>query len=392
LVVVVLLLVWGVAVAVRDASGVGDRVVALDASFGSSKGIWVERSVVRSLPTSGGAWDRLAKDALGEWGVANLAYQDSRHDVYTLAGALYAVRMNDTAMRARVVSSIESAIGTEDGGRTLGLGRNLTGYVLAADLVGYRSARFSAWLDQVRFESLEGNTLVSTHMDRPNNWGTHAGAARIAVARYLGDEADLAAAVRVFRGYLGDRAVYARFQFGDPEWQADPSAPVPINPAGSVKNGYVVDGAVVDDVRRCECAVTSPAPKENYQWEAMQGIVTQATLLDAAGYDDVWRWSDAAIARAVGFLYEQALFPAEGDDTFLPYLIDAGLGTRYSVGVEAQMGKSIGYTDWTHTPGTTTAVPATTTTVPATTTTVTAGASYRSGSVGVASMSTWPES
>ena len=343
-------------------SGVRDRALALDASFGSSKGIWVERSVVQSLPTSGNAWDRLAADAVGDWGVASLAYTDSRHDVYTLAGALYAVRMNDTAMRARVVSSIESAIGTEDGGTTLALGRNLTGYVLAADLVGYGSARFSAWLDQVRVEVLDGRTLLSTHMDRPNNWGTHAGAARIAAARYLGDEADLAAAVRVFRGYLGDRGAYAGFEFGDPEWQADPSAPVPINPAGSVKNGYVVDGAIVDDVRRCVCVVTSPAPKENYQWEAMQGIVTQATLLDVAGYDDVWRWSDAAIARAVRFLYEQAQFPAEGDDRFLPYLIDTGLGTGYSVGVEAQTGKSIGYTDWTHRPS------ATTTTAPTTTT------------------------
>jgi len=45
----------------------------------------------------------------------------------------------------------------------------------------------------------------------------------------------------------------------------------------------------------------------------------------------------------------------------LPYLIDAGLGTRYSVGVEAQMGKSIGYTDWTHVPATTTTVAAATT-------------------------------
>ena len=32
-------------------------------------------------------------------------------------------------------------------------------------------------------------TLVSTHENRPNNWGTHAGAARAAVARYLGDSA-----------------------------------------------------------------------------------------------------------------------------------------------------------------------------------------------------------
>ena len=75
-------------------------------------------------------------------------------------------------------------------------------------------------------------TLVSTHEDRPNNWGTHAGAARAAIAAYLGDSAQLARTALVFRGYLGDRAAYAGFEFGDLSWQCDPAAgPSGINPA-----------------------------------------------------------------------------------------------------------------------------------------------------------------
>ena len=343
---------------------------SLDGSFGDSRDLWVGRDVVRSLPTSGTAWERLADDATGNWGSPDIQDQNSNHDVLTLAGALYAVRTNDTAMRARVVDAIEGAVGTERGGRTLALARNLTGYVLAADLIGYDSPRFHSWVDGVRTADLDGRTLISTHEDRPNNWGTHAGAARIAAARFLGDTADLQRATAVFRGFVGDRSAYTGFNYGDAAWQADPGAPVGINPAGATKQGYVVDGAIVDDVRRCECAVTSPAPRENYQWEAMQGIVTQATLLDAAGQDDVWSWSDAAIRRAVDFLYVQARFPAEGDDGFLTFLIDAHLGTNYSAGSEGRSGKSIGYTGWTHADATATATPSPTTTATTTPTTI----------------------
>lgn len=227
----------------------------LDSSFGPSKNIWIARDELRSLPMSGSAWERLVADARGDWGTPEVSNQDSQHDVMTLAGALYAVRMDDAAMRSRVVAAIEGAIDTERGGRTLALARNLTGYVLAADLVGYDSPRFRTWVDTTRTEELDGRTLISTHEDRANNWGTHAGAARIAAARFLGDEAELQRAATVFRGYLGDRAAYSSFRFGDSTWQADETLPVPINPAGARKNGIVVDGAIVDDVRRCECPV-----------------------------------------------------------------------------------------------------------------------------------------
>ncbi len=320
----------------------------LDGSFGPTRNLWIDQSTLMALPTSGAAWDRLAGDATGSWGSADVSDQNSDHDVLTFAGALYAVRQNDPGMRSRVVSAIESAIGTEQGGRTLALGRNLTGYVLAADLVGYDSARFRNWLTAVRSASLDGRSLIDTNAERPNNWGTHAGAARIAADLFLGDSSDLDRTAKIFYGLLGDRSAYAGFNFGDSDWQANPSAPVPINPAGATRDGVVVDGALVDDIRRCGCSVSSPAPRENYQWEAMQGIATQATLLYAAGYDDVWTRSDSAIGRAVRFLYEQADFPAEGDDAFVLFLLDAGLGTNYAGGEKASMGKSIAYTDFTH--------------------------------------------
>ncbi len=341
---------------------------SLDGSFGASSNIWIERDVLRSLPTSGRAWDNLADDATGSWGGADVGDNTSKHDTLTFAGALYAVRQNDTGMRERVVDAIESAVGTETSGNALSLSRNLTGYVLAADIIGYRSDRFASWVDSMRSTDREGRTLISTHEDRPNNWGTHAGAARMVADLYLGDRADLERARDVFLGWLGDRTRYDDFSFGDLEWQADERNPVAVNPAGATKDGHFVDGALPDDIRRCECSVTSSPPKENYQWEAMQGVLAQATILSNQGYTDVWTASDSAVRRAVSFLYDHSDFPAEGDDRFLPYLIDAGLGTSYADGVEAQTGKSIGYTDWTHAAGVEAVpTPTTPTTAPPTT-------------------------
>ncbi len=340
---------------------------SLDASFGASSNIWIDRDVLRSLPTSGRAWDNLADDATGSWGNANVGDNTSKHDTLTFAGALYAVRQNDTGMRERVATALESAVGTETSGNALSLSRNLTGYVLAADVIGHRSTRFTAWVDTVRRSNRDGRTLISTHEDRPNNWGTHAGAARMAADLYLGDQADLDRARNVFFGWLGDRTRYNGFRFGDLDWQADERNPVGVNPAGATKSGHLVDGALPDDIRRCECAVSSTPPKENYQWEAMQGVLAQATILSNQGFTDVWTASDSAVRRSVSFLYDHADFPAEGDDRFLPYLIDAGLGTSYANGVEAQTGKSLGYTDWTHAPGVQTVPPTSPTTAAPTT-------------------------
>ena len=119
-----------------------------------------------------------------------------------------------------------AAIGTEKGGRTLALGRNLVSYVIAADLIDLKrydagsDQQFRSWLAAVRKETLDGKTLISTHEVRPNNWGTHAGASRVAADRYLGDKADLARAAQVFKGWLGDRSAYAGFKYGELAWQA----------------------------------------------------------------------------------------------------------------------------------------------------------------------------
>jgi hypothetical protein len=312
-----------------------------------SGGIWTSAAELASKPMSGAAWSALKSTADEALGTPNISDQDSKHDTNTLAVALVYARTGQAPYRSKAAAAILSAIGTEAGGRTLALGRNLSGYVIAADLIQLRSydaagdARFRAWLSAVRRSNLDGKTLISTHEDRPNNWGTHAGASRIAAALYLGDTTDLARAVLVYRGWLGDRGAYSGFSYGDLDWQSSPGAPVGINPVGAMIEGHPVGGVLPDDQRRGG-GFTWPPSCENYTWEARQGAVVMAEMLKRAGYPS-YAWSNNALLRSFQWSYGNGC-PASGDDTWIPVLVNNAHGTTYPVG--DGVGKNMGYTDW----------------------------------------------
>jgi alginate lyase len=332
----------------------GGPVVRPTRPPGPVAGIWTTRGELASRPTSGPAWRALKSAADGPVGLADIADQNSHADVNTLACALVYARTGAAAYRAKAAGAIAAAIGTERGGRTLALGRNLASYVIAADLIdlgGYDSSldtRFRSWLSAVRTETLDGSTLIHTHETRPNNWGTMAGASRAAADVYLGDTADLQRAARVFRGYLGDRAAYAGFSFGDLSWQADPSQPVGIVPTGAVRAGLLIDGALPDDMRR-GCSFAIPPCATNYPWEALQGVMVQAEILTRRGYD-AFGWQDRAVLRAVQFLDRiDRLYGgwwAMSDDQWQPWVVNGVYGTSLRAVSPAHAGKVMGWTDW----------------------------------------------
>jgi len=318
-------------------------------------GIWIGPAEIAALPTSGPAWDAVLAAAEQPMLAPDLADKDDRTDTMVIAKALVHARTGEARYRDEVVTACRAAIGTEAGGSCLAFGRNLTGYVIAADLVGLDpddDAVFRTWLRCALDERLEGRTLRSTHEDRPNNWGTHAGASRAAVAAYLGDAGELARVATVFKGWLGDRSSYAGFIYRDRSWQFDPEAPVGINPAGATREfegrECSIDGVLPDDQRRGG-RFTWPPPRENYVYEALQGALVQAVILHRAGYD-VWSWQDQALLRAFRWLHEQANFPAEGDDTWQPHIVNHFYGTNFPAPVPSRPGKSVGWTDWTMEP------------------------------------------
>lgn len=281
----------------------------------------------------------------------DLSNQDDPTNVQVLAKALVYARTGLEAYRTDVIRACMAAMGTERGARTLSLGRELIAYVIAADLVELppdADKKFRLWLSALRNQKLRGRTLISTHEDRPNNWGTHAGASRLAVDAYLRDTLDIKQAAKVFKGYLGDRSAYSGFKYGKLDWQANPGAPVGINPKGSTREGHSIDGVLPDDQRRAG-GFEWPPPKENYVYEGLQGALAQAVILDRLGYD-VWNWQDKALLRAFTWLHEQADFPARGDDTWQPYIINYYYGANFPTTVPSRAGKNVGWTDWTHAP------------------------------------------
>ena len=314
-----------------------------------NSGIWVNREEILQCPTSGPAWDSLKREADTPTGSPNLSDKNDRVNVRVVAKALVYARTGEERYRTEVICACMAAIGTEAAGQTLALGRELAAYVIAADLVQLPTDKdkiFRKWLKQILGQSLRGRTIRSTHEDRPNNWGTHAGASRAAVAAYLNDARELERTAQVFRGYLGDRDAYSGFKFKDRSWQADPNKPVGINPKGARKRGYSIDGVIADDQRRCG-KFTWPPPKENYVYEALQGALVQAVILNRVGYA-TWDWGNKALLRAFTWLHNVALFPAEGDDTWQPHIINYYYNASFPAPTPSKPGKNIGWTDWTH--------------------------------------------
>jgi hypothetical protein len=311
-------------------------------------GIWTSAAEISKLPATGLMWNNLKAGADEPIGKPNLADFEDSVNVAILAKALVYARTGNEAYRQQVITACMQAIGTE-GTETLALGRELLAYVLAADLVklpANEEATFRTWLRTMLTKNLGSQSLRSSNEGRPNNWGMHCGATRAAIARYLDDATELERTARVFKGWLGDRNTYADFSYDPNElaWQSNPAAPVGINPLNAMIQGHSVDGVLPDDQRRAG-PFAWPPPPENYVYGALQGALMQATILYRAGYD-VWNWQNKALLRAMKWLYHEGNYPADGDDEWLPHIVNHFYGTAFPAPMPASPGKNAGWTDW----------------------------------------------
>lgn len=346
----------------------------------SSASLWISREEIAKLPTSGAAWDDLLKNAQPD-AEPDFGNQDTKSDTTTVANAFVYARTGDRKYGDRVVASIRKIVdpsylnynpknspSNSSNWDWLGILRGLGSYPIAASLIDLKTydpntdQLFRTWLKQAVRAVAEGvrGSVVSAQEERPNNFGTHGAASRIAVDLYLGDTADLDKAITIFKGYLGEKG-YSNspaYKFGSLWWQADESHPMGINPKGATKNGHDIDGVLPDDQRRsvdagkqCEGFVWPPC-KTTYEWEGMQGNLVAAELLYHAGYPS-YDWGDQAIRRAVDWLYRTTFadgknYPAEGDDLWQVWIINKRYHTTYPTKIGGTPGKMMGYADWTH--------------------------------------------
>ncbi len=319
-----------------------------------ARALWLDTEEIQALPAEGAAWDALRRVASKPIDRPNLSNQDDPTNVRVLARALLYARTGDAEAKRSVEQALRRVRGTERRANVLALARELLSYVIAAELVGLEGQErrdFDAWLRRLQARTFEGRTLRSTHEDRPNNWGTHAGATRLAVAIHLADRDEVERAAHVFKGWLGEAGGWRGFEFGDASWQPPFSffRRHAVNPVGARRRGHSIDGVLPDDQRRGG-GFRWPPPKENYVYEALQGAVVQAVLLERRGYP-AFEWGDRALLRAFRWLHDEADFPAEGDDAWLPHIVNRAYGTDFPARTPTRPGKGMGFADWTHASG-----------------------------------------
>lgn len=306
---------------------------------GAEIGIWTSARELAGVPTTTAAWrEVLAAANRASPTDATVEDQDSNNNVQILAAAIVYARLGEEKYRQAVNAALTHLVNRgRPGGRTLAWGRETAAYVMAADLVSYRTSDFERWQRNIahRWRGDDGRTLRQTFNSRANNWGAMAFASLCAIYRYLGED-DMLAVLRDswVQALVGSPRSSVRFG-RDRSWHPDPRSPKLISPADSAIDGVDVSGIIPDDMRRGGSFRVPPGPTE-YPWEHLQGLVTAARILDRAGLS-IWSESDRAILRAVRALevvYARdfgSQWKASGDDTWLLPFIDKVYGSAFTL-------------------------------------------------------------
>ena len=303
----------------------------------------VSRAELLARPTSGSAWTALKSVADGSWPTPSLADQNNKADAQALAGALVYARTGDVAYRTKVIAALERLWTGPWATDMLALARQTGGWVLAADLVGYRDPGFLAWLAAARTRVVNDHsrwtTLQFTAGNTSNNYGTFALTAMTAIDRFLGDGASLARDWQIFRGY------------GDGSWTFQPTADYTAawncgryqaieslhctTPGGADQNG-----APVEDASRGGY----PTPHGGYVTEAMQGYVVQALLLGRAGYD-AWGVNERQVLRVAEFQVRFGIWNYHSIGYYAAWVVNDAYGVSLPT-LPAGYGRAFGFTDW----------------------------------------------
>lgn len=324
--------------------------------IGEVSGIWISTEEIMQLPTAGSGWDKVLTAANSSWGSACLYDNNCTHDVNTLAGAFVAVRTNDSAMRAKTITGLQSAMGSSLS-RALELSRGLQTYIIAADIIGYHEPNFEAWIRQMLTVNVDGHSgtgVQGTAYNASNNWGGHARASVAAGALYLHDTSMLNKLLTAQKAFIGLPAPGNTMVYENTNWHADPNNKAGVNRKGAVREGVSISGVLPEDWRR-SAEYKWPPSVSGYMWEGMQGYVVTSVILHRAGMLS-FAAGDNAVMRAMDILYHNGesvvnqswTNPAIGDDTWIPWVVNFYLNEDRYPTQPTSPGKNMGWTDWTH--------------------------------------------
>ena len=223
---------------------------------------------------------------------------------------------------------------------------------MAADLIGYRTSEFEQYLKNAADNwkcSARNQTLHEMTLTRPNNWGSMGFGTMCAIYAYLDDTAALASLRKTWISTINGPSAES-FKYGDDlSWQADPQKPMNINPARTAKDGLSLDGLQPEEMRRGASFKASDITPTGYPFEALQGWIMAARILERRGMP-IWQEGDKALYRAV-YALEKYLTEKEGeawsfsgDDLWILEFIDRAYGSTFAKGKDVWgHGKNAGY-------------------------------------------------
>ncbi len=318
--------------------------------------VWVSQAEIMARPTSGTSWNNLVSWAGKTIGTSTINDQDSDQDQVALAKALTCARIGTNC--AEIITALNSlSAHTPSGDRALAWGRNISAWVMAADIVtnsgrasGLNVTQFKNWANTaIRTNSTEGETIIECHVHRPNNWSTMCGGSRIAADIFDGDSSDLTAAWNEYRGYVGDRS--SGFLFANTvvttNWRCPNSTDrTAINPKGCVKFGHNFDGILpAEMLRQGEYSSWPPPLGTVYPFNGLAGLMLQAELLARHGYP-AFTVADNAMLRAYSWLIDVAGYTGTSRTDWMPWIINKRYGRSYPALLAPLPGQNIGFVEW----------------------------------------------
>lgn len=266
----------------------------------------ISRSDLMRLPVSGAGWASVKAKADANV-TPDLCDQDNKADINAMAAGIVYARTGEEAYKAKVIGLLNKAMASQRDGcynAVLAMGRQLGGYVLAADFAGYREPVFTDWLAMVVERKVGGhsrwNQLRFTAYDSANNWGTFALASVTAVDIYLNRTEDIEKDWKVFSSYgVPYGWPFNKTSDYNQQWSCVATGltgnlPIAIN-VPCEKNGINLDGAPVEDSSRASFGSYS-----SYIHESMQGYVVMAQLFERTGRPG-WTVNNSQICRAAQF-------------------------------------------------------------------------------------------
>lgn len=409
------------------ANGVGEALIVNDDSEtppdpdpepAGDKYMLISKERLESLPTSGAEWDYLKKNADEAVAVTldsssegspwltnfNDTGDGQRLPAKYLGAALVyasAYSGDKEPYRKAVEDGIRHIIGSEEELGTdgtepeegyLAVARQLTAWIMAADLIDFdrsltgtrttpgrtsgsdwTKVSFEGWLSTITEKEISNHsrwrTIAGTQEDSASNFAAHSTAARVAVCLYLKDTEQLAKTIKVMKGFLGDNASYPTYPLSqewpypndgmtpsgafDPTWACNYSdTKNGWRPINSGDCGPEMDGIMVDDISRSAGSYPNWDNKGiSYSHGALQGLYLAAVLLERAG-EPAFSWSDQALKRAILWLDRQGQVPSTNDlenhyghERHLPWIANY----YYNLNLTTQpshLGRSLAFTDW----------------------------------------------